>query len=125
MVAPRGPTVSATPPNIDTAAVLKLPTDQKRALLTALLGDFSAAGVIQLQTQTGTESIYIPPLNAKGQAEQDADNTTLDELAELERRRNAPESEFIDAEVMFKMVEDEARYRERQLSELPAEPPGG
>ena len=50
---------------IDTAAVLKLPAATKRAIFDALLTDFGASGILQLELPNGPERIYRPMPNAR------------------------------------------------------------
>jgi hypothetical protein len=90
--------VSTTTPAIDPAAVLKLPAVQKRAILDALLGDFGAHGVLQLELPNGPERIYRPMPNAHELAEESLRNATPEELAESLRRANDPDSAFMSVE---------------------------
>ena len=96
---------AATP--IDTAAVLKLPAKAKRELLDALLADFGAQGVLQLDRPEGPEYIYRAPPNAKELAEEAARNATPEELAELDRRANAPDSEYMSFEEVLRIGEED------------------
>lgn len=95
---------------IDTAAVLKLPAAQKRALLDALLGDQQAHGVVDLTFPDGQVRIYRPMPNARELSEEAARNATPEELAESLRRANDPDSEFMSVEEVLKIgTKDEKR----------------
>ncbi len=96
---------------IDTAAVLKLPAEAKRALLDALLADQGAHGVVHLQLPDGPVHIYRPPPNARELAEEAARNATPEELAEAVRRANAPDSEFMSFEEVLRIGEEDETPR--------------
>jgi hypothetical protein len=99
---------TATP--IDTAAVLKLPATNKRAILDALLTDFGAHGVLQLELPNGPERIYRPMPNARELAEESLRNATPEELEESARLADAPDHELLSVEDLLRLgEEDETR----------------
>lgn len=98
-------------PTIDPAAVLKLPTASKRAIFDALLADFGAHGVLQLELPNGPERIYRPMPNARELSEEAARNATPEELAESLRRANDPDSEFMSIEEVLKIGTADEKLR--------------